>query len=175
MIIFCVLASVISVIPYFVDYKELTEPLELWVPHDSDQYKNGKWLEENYPSTIRPIAVLLTSAEDTILTTKNIQSLLDVRNQINILASSTNGVTWHDVCLKLLNPWSREPQCLENSLLEIWAQNGSYTETNQTISRMSTNILFPILFSEDTRTNLGGQRASSHDILVICSPNRACL
>ena len=145
MIIFCVLASLISVIPYFVDYKELTEPLDLWVPHDSDQYKNGKWLEENYPSTIRPIAVLMTSSEDTILTTKNIQSLLDIRNQINILASSTNGVTWHDVCLKLLNPWSREPQCLENSLLEIWAKNGSYIETNQTIwAKSDDDILYDV-------------------------------
>ena len=31
--------------------------------------------QKNYPSTIRPIAVLLTSTEDTILTGKNIQSL----------------------------------------------------------------------------------------------------
>ena len=43
------------------------------------------------------------------------------------------GETWNLTCAKLPNPWTKQPECLENSLLEIWANNGSYEDTNQTI------------------------------------------
>ena len=132
MIIFCVVFAGVCVIPYLVDFKEITESLDLWVPHKSDQYQNAKWLEKNYPSTTRFSVVLLTTEEDTILTRENIQKLIQIHQQINSL-SSTGGVTWNQVCTKWPNPWTKEPECAENSLLEVWAKNGSYASINQTI------------------------------------------
>ena len=40
------------------------------------------------------------------------------------------GQSWNDTCAKLPNPWTKVPQCLENSLLEIWGKNGTYEDTN---------------------------------------------
>ena len=62
---------------------EETEQLELWVPTDSEFYHNAKWLEEAFPSNVRPQSfMLLTNDGSNILTKKNMQFLAKVNKDI---------------------------------------------------------------------------------------------
>ena len=130
-------------IPYVVDFKEEKEQLELWVPRDSDFYKNAKWLGQEYPSKSRFSQVLLTTKEETILTRDNIEKLFYVHDQITHLQGKNGSKLWIEVCAK--RPTQIQPQCAENSLLEIWAKDGSYSETNQTLlQKTEAEILIDI-------------------------------
>ena len=128
-------------IPYFVDFKEESDQLELWVPRKSDYYKNAKWLGENYPSTTRTNVLLITWKEENNLTPEHIRRLFQIHTGINNI-SSTNQITWDQVCTKWPNPWKDGGECAENSLLEIWAENGSYAKTNQTLWTITDTEVF---------------------------------
>lgn len=132
-IIFCLLFAGVCTIPYLVDFKEEKDQLELWVPRDSEYYKNAKWLADNTEKSKNRFNVaLLTTKDDTLLTKEAMQQLLYIHDKINDLSSSM-GKTWNETCAQLRNVWTKTPLCLENSLLEIWGNNGSYDETNNTI------------------------------------------
>ena len=136
------LIAVVCMVPAVIDYKEETLNLELWVPRDSNYYKNAKWLEENFPSTARYLVVLLETTEnENILKGKHIRRLFHLHSEIREI-SSKNGANIESVCTKWPNPWTQKDECAENSLLEIWAQNGSYEKTNATIwGRSDTQLL----------------------------------
>jgi Niemann-Pick C1 protein len=115
-----------------VDFKEEKEQLELWVPRKSEYYKNGKWLAANIPSSkLRFSQALLTTEEDTILTGENIRKLFHIHDNINNVGYM--GKLWKDICTKQPSPSTGTCERAENSLLEIWAKDGSYEETNTTI------------------------------------------
>ena len=128
-------------VPTITDYTEETVNLELWVPRDSNYYKNAKWLEENFPSTVRYMVVLLETTEnENILKGKHIRQLFHLHSEIRKI-STKSGANLKSVCTKWPNPWTKKSECAENSLLEIWAQNGSYEKTNETIWERSDTQL----------------------------------
>ena len=144
-IVFCLVFAGIATIPYLVDFKEEKEQLELWVPRDSDYYQNAKWLAKNTEKSKNRFNVaLLTTKDDNLLTKEAIMKLLHIHNNVNNM-SSFMGQSWNETCAKLPNPWTKVPQCLENSLLEIWGKNGTYEETNETIwTKTDDDILYDI-------------------------------
>ena len=108
-----------------VDFKEEKEPTELWIPRSSEYYKNAKWLASNTPSSkLRFSQALLTTEENTILTGEGIRKLFHIHDKIN--NARYMGKVWKDICTKWPNPFTKRLQCAENSLLEVWAKNGSY-------------------------------------------------
>ena len=133
MIILSCLVSLICTIPYTINYFEETNDLELWVPRSYDYYKNGKWLEENFPSKTRYMIVLLETEDGTIITREHIRYLFEIHTNIAKLTSRKNNITWNQVCAKWPNPWTKQDECAENSILELWAQDGSYDTTNKTL------------------------------------------
>ena len=70
-----------------MDYKEETNGLELWIPRSSNYYKNAKWLEENYPSTLRTNIAILTTKEETILSERKIRNLLHIHKGVNQIST----------------------------------------------------------------------------------------
>ena len=132
-IIFCLAFAGIASIPYLVDFKEEKEQLELWIPRHSEYYKNAKWLAENTEKSKNRFNVaLLTTKDDTLLTREAMQKLLYIHDKVNNLSSSM-GKGWNQICAQYPNIWTNSTQCAENSLLEIWGNNGSYEDTNTTI------------------------------------------
>ena len=56
-----------------------TDQLELWVPTDSDFYRNNKWLGQTFPSTTRAQSILLvTKDKSNILTKANLDIWRDI-------------------------------------------------------------------------------------------------
>ena len=61
-----------------------TEQLELWVPTDSDFYRNSKWISETFPSNSRGQSfILATTNGANILTKANLILLHDMIREID--------------------------------------------------------------------------------------------
>ena len=60
-----------------------TDELELWVPTDSDFYRNNKWIEETFPSSTRVQQMMLVTKDNTnILTKSNLNIMHDILKEI---------------------------------------------------------------------------------------------
>ena len=137
-IIGCVVLAGVCIIPIFVDFKQETEGLELWVPRNSDYYLNAKWLQSNLPpSSFRFNGILVTTEGNDILTNEGINILLELHNAISSINTTANGITWQDMCAKT-NTGSSKKVCAETSLLELWATDGSYDSINGTAHSLHT-------------------------------------
>ena len=133
MIILSSLVSLICTIPATLGYFEETVGFELWVPRHYDYYKHGKWLDKNYPASTRYLVALLETEDDTIIRGEQIRYLFEIHTNIRKLSSRKNNITWKEVCTQWPNPWTKKAECAENSLLELWAKDGTYETTNKTL------------------------------------------
>ena len=134
--------SLLCAIPSQIMYREETDDMELWVPRHYEYYKNAKWLEQNFPATTRYMAVLVETEDDNIITGEHIGELYEIHSEIGKLTSRKNNITWKQVCTEWPNPWTKEDECAANSLLELWAKNGSYATTNKTLwEKTDTQLL----------------------------------
>ena len=68
----------------FLNLENETDQLELWVPTDSDFYRNNKWIAEKFPSSIRSQSVMLYTQDPNgnILTKENLKQLDTILNSI---------------------------------------------------------------------------------------------
>ena len=145
MILFCVLFAGITSLPCFIDWKDETDQLELWVPRNSEYYANAKWIQANYPSKSRLSQILLTTKNGNVLTVENIRKLFHIHARINRLASENGTQYYEEICTQQPKRGVEERRCMESSLLELWAVNGSYQDTNQTLlQKTSDEILSDI-------------------------------
>ena len=133
MILLSCLISLICTLPYFIYYHLEKDDFELWVPRNYEYYRDGKWLKKNFPSTTRYSVVLLETQDDTIITGEHIRNLFQIHTNIGELSTRKNNITWSQVCSKWPNPWTKQEECAVNSLLELWASDGTYDKTNETL------------------------------------------
>ena len=63
-----------------------TDQLELWVPTDSDFYRNNKWLSNTFPSKVRAQQLMIVTTDDSnILTKANLNILHNIMSDISKL------------------------------------------------------------------------------------------
>ena len=63
-----------------------TDQLELWVPTDSDFYRNNKWISDTFPSKVRAQQLMLVTKDDSnILTKANLMVLHNIMADISKL------------------------------------------------------------------------------------------
>ena len=61
-----------------------TDQLELWVPTDSDFYRNNKWISKTFPSKMRAQQFMLISENDeNIITKANLDLLNNIMKDIS--------------------------------------------------------------------------------------------
>ena len=66
-----------------IRYREETDKNELWLPTNSDTYRQSKWLEKMFPSTRRFQQYMLASKSgENVLTKDNLLMLVDVSEDI---------------------------------------------------------------------------------------------
>ena len=66
-----------------IRYREETNKNELWLPSNSDTYRQSKWLEKMFPSTTRFQQYMLASKSgENVLTKDNLLMLVDVSEDI---------------------------------------------------------------------------------------------
>ena len=138
-ILFCVIFAGISSLPYILDFKEEKDQLELWVPRNSEYYDNSKWIRANYPSKSRWSQVLLTTTYENILTVENIRKLFHIHAMINSLESENGTRYYEDICSQWPKRGTENRKCREGSILELWAVNGDYEGTNQTLLQKTSD------------------------------------
>ena len=154
-IISCVVFAGVCVIPYFVDFKEEKDDLELWTPKNSDFYKNAKWLSTNFPSRFRPNGLVVTTDDETILTRDGLKILLKIHNSISLINTSKNNVTWEKMCIPQMSPYGLV--CLENSLLEVWTNGGSYKNTLSNLESVNDAAIIDKINSKNLRSGISGK------------------
>ena len=63
-----------------------TDQLELWVPTDSDFYRNNKWISDTFPSNVRAQQLMIVTKDDSnILTKANLKVLHNIMADISKL------------------------------------------------------------------------------------------
>ena len=62
------------------------DQLELWVPKDSDFYRNSKWISKTFPSNVRAQQLMIVTNDDSnILTKANLMVLHNIMADISKL------------------------------------------------------------------------------------------
>ena len=66
-----------------IKHREETDKNELWIPSNSAEYKNNKWLENMFPSKTRIQQYMLVSKnENNMLTKSNLLMMLEISQNI---------------------------------------------------------------------------------------------
>ena len=66
-----------------IKHREETDKNELWIPSNSAEYKNNKWLENMFPSKTRIQQYMLVSKnKNNVLTKSNLLMMLDISQNI---------------------------------------------------------------------------------------------
>ncbi|XP_050397303.2 patched domain-containing protein 3 isoform X1 [Patella vulgata] len=95
-------------------FTETTETNKLWSASDSEVIKNLEQVEQWFPSTTRFATLMVT--ENNILTPQVLQKMFTYYNKsINI--ETSDGYKLMNVCV------TAGPNCLVNSILELWSYN----------------------------------------------------
>jgi hypothetical protein len=75
----------------FLNFRQETDQLELWVPNDSDLYSNVQWLKIHNPTDLRFQQYMLVTTDDSdILTPDNLKLLNELRQNIIDLRQEYN-------------------------------------------------------------------------------------
>ena len=147
MLAICV--AVVSGLPAILYSKEEYDGYNLWVPNTSDYYKNVNWLRDNGHPHVNPSAVILASENENVLTLDYLKTLLRAHHILRT-TNTSEGITFLDVCSKT-SSINGDIVCMENSLLELWASNGTYNYLDHAINQIKND--FEIINGINIRSN----------------------
>ena len=115
-VILCTTAVVgLFSIPYILNFQVEDNVFELWLPQDQEYYKNGKWIEANFPSNEMIIHIMFEATNQSITTISNINFITNAASEI-IRLFKQHEVQAYPICTKIWSSVTNGSECLEQIL-----------------------------------------------------------
>ena len=140
-------------IPYMLNFQVEENVFELWLPQDQEYYKNGKWIENNFPSNEKIIHIMFEAKNQSITTTSNLNDVMDTLSEIDRLFKQ-HEVQRYPICTKIWSSVTNGSGCLEqllfNNLTNIILEDSSKSNLINGSINVFLNLFYKYRFRAAT-------------------------